>query len=313
MCFSLLDLLTLVFLLSFSTTCSTALTPQGNCTSCLPNPIATTYPFNITGTINATTSILLVSLPYARSLLPARLANSILTHAYNRFNIHPATYPIVLEATIDHNIKFNNTNVVSDFSSLRLTFPFIDLLGDGYSNFRYTGYIYLPASNPTVITGSEAYGDIAIPAFFDPPDAPYKSTHDRKRISFAVYAGNSTSSGHIHGPQEQLVASTLFCDIPHISPAPLAFYKNITNQPLFGNNISVCDNMISLWNTTASTGVYAPQAFTGEVVVSPPIVPRRKAFRGIRGIRAQRAFIENNYLPCESLKGYAGTGTGDSG
>lgn len=292
---------------------SASLAPQSNCTTCLPNPIATIYPFNVTGTINATTSILLVSLPYARSLLPSRFANSILTHAYTRFNIHPSAYPIVIGATIDHDIKFNNTDVVPDFSSIRFTFPFIDRLGDGYSSFRYTGYIYLPGDNPIAIKGSEAYGTTALPAFFDPPDAPYKLTKDGKHISFAVYANSSASSRHTYHNLETLVATTVFRDSASISPVPLAFYKNVTNQPMFGNNTKVCDNMISLWNTTTSTGAYAPRGIIGDVMVSPPLVPKKRVFREVRGIRAERAFIENNYLPCENLQGYSGTGPGDSG
>ncbi|KAI4120945.1 MAG: hypothetical protein LQ338_006654 [Usnochroma carphineum] len=303
-----LQVIVILFVLVVSA--SKYLVPQGNCSTCLPNPVAATYPFNVTGTINATTSILLVSLPYARSLLPSRFANSILTHAYTRFNIHPSTYPIIVEATIDHDIRFNNTNVVPDFSSIRVTFPFIDLLGDGYSNFRYTGYIYLSPDNPIAINGSERYGDIVLPAFFDPPDAPYKRTRDGKAISFAVYTDNSTSSGRGY---QLPVASTLFWNSPTISPVPLAFYKNVTNQPMFGNNTNVCDNMISFWNTTTSTGAYAPQGIVGQVSVSPPLMPGRRVFRGVHGIRAERAFLENNYLPCERLKGYAGTGHGDSG
>ena len=284
--------------------------PQGNCTTCLPNPIATIYPYNVTGTINATTSILLVSISYARSLLPARFADSILTHAYTRFSIPENHYPIVIEATIDHDIRFNNTNLIADFSSVRFTFPFIDLLGDGYSSFRYTGFIYLPADNAFAIGGAEAYGETVLPAFFDPPDAPYEATNYGRQISFAVYSPDITL---IHPEPNRPVARTLFRDSGKIAPVPLAFYKNVTNQPMFGNNTSVCDNMISFWNTTISTGAYEPRGVVGDVLLSPPLVPEGRVFKGVRGIRADRAFIENNYLPCKSLKGYAGTGSGDSG
>ena len=288
----------------------TSIAPQGKCTTCLPNPLATVYPHNVTGTINATTSILLVSIPYARSLLPARFANSILTHAYTRFSIPDNKYPIVVEATIDHDIRFNDTNLLADFSNFRITFPFIDLLGDGYSSFRYTGFVYLPADNAIVIGAAAAYGITALPAFFDPPDAPYKAMNHGRQISFAVYTSNITLT---HPEPYRPVARTLFKDFGSIAPVPLAFYRNVTNQPIFGNNTSVCDNMISFWNTTTSTGAYAPRGVVGDVLVSPPLVPERHVFRGVRGIRAERAFLENNFLPCESLKGYAGTGSGDSG
>ncbi|KAL8997217.1 MAG: hypothetical protein Q9188_006382, partial [Gyalolechia gomerana] len=238
--------------------CSAFLSPQSNCTTCLPNPLARTFPYNVTGTINGTTSVLLVPIPYAQSLLPTRFSKSILTHAYTRFNIPPSAYPIVIEATIDHDIRFNNSVALADFSSLRLTFPFVDLLGDGYSNFRYTSYIYLPSSIPAAIRGAEAYGITVIPAFFDPPDAPYTLTPNSKGkvFSFEVYS-NTSSSCHNH--KNQIVASLNFHSSTTISPFPLSFYKNVTNQPMFGNNINVCDNMLALWNTSTSTGEYAPQ------------------------------------------------------
>ncbi|KAI4268858.1 MAG: hypothetical protein LQ337_007600, partial [Flavoplaca oasis] len=259
--------------------CSVNLSPQANCTSCLPNPIATTYPNNITGTINATTSVILVPLSYARSLLPSRFANSILTNAYTRFNISPTLYPLVVESVIDHDIRFNNSPVLSDFSSFRTTFPFINLLGDGYSTFRYTGFIYLPPSNPIAINGSQGYGYTVLPGYFDPPDAPYKYTRNGRARSFTVFeqTSNSTpSTSHYGLASSRLAGSTLFRTTSSQPPIPLSFYRNITNQIAFGNNSKVCDRMISFWNTSITTGAYEPQAVVGDVLLSPPLVPERK-------------------------------------
>ncbi len=61
-------LLFFVFLL-LSITSPTTLkprAPQSNCGTCAPNPIASIYPSNITGTINATTLVIIVPLTYAR-------------------------------------------------------------------------------------------------------------------------------------------------------------------------------------------------------------------------------------------------------
>ncbi|KAL8895826.1 MAG: hypothetical protein Q9192_003424, partial [Flavoplaca navasiana] len=243
--------------------CSANLSLQANCTSCLPNPIATTYPNNITGTINATTSVILVPLSYARSLLPFRFANSILRNAYTRFNISPTLYPLVVESIIDHDIRFNNSRVLSDFSSFRTTFPFIDLLGDGYSTFRYTGFVYLPPSNPIAINGSQGYGYTVLPGYFDPPDAPYKFTRNGGARSFSVFerTSNSTpSTPHHSPPSSRLAGSTLFRTTSSQPPIPLSFYRNITNQIMFGNNSKVCDRMVSFWNTSITTGAYEPQA-----------------------------------------------------
>ncbi|KAL8713741.1 MAG: hypothetical protein Q9220_002267 [cf. Caloplaca sp. 1 TL-2023] len=278
--------------------------------TCLPNPITSTYPHNVTGVINATTAVIIVPLDYARALLPSRFANSILIKSYTRFNIPPHKYPLVIDATIDHDIRYNNIGVAADFSAFRTTFPFIDLLGDGYSNFRYTGNIYLPPSNVVAINGSKAYGYDVLPAYFDPPDAPYAFAPHSKRHTtyFNVYTNNTTH------PHPHLIASTRFHSDPSIAPIPLSFYKNITNQPMFGNNTAVCDNMITFWNTSVTTGAaYEPQGVVGEVALSPPLVPRKRVFGGVRGVRAQRAFLENNFLECASLRGYGGTGEGDRG
>ncbi|KAL8726119.1 MAG: hypothetical protein Q9166_006911 [cf. Caloplaca sp. 2 TL-2023] len=300
------------YLALFEGPSSAYLLPQTNCTICLPNPIAATYPNNVTGAINATTSVILVPLPYVRSLLPSRFANSILTHAYTRFNIPPTSYPLVVEASIDHDIRYNNIVAAADFSSFRTTFPFIDLLGDGYSSYRYTGYIYLPPKNLVAIQGSEAYGYDVLPGFFDPPDAAYRYAFRRgKNTISAVYTNTSSSRPH-RAPKHDLVASTHFHP-SSTNSIPLSFYKNITNQPMFGNNTAVCDKMISFWNTSVTTGEYVPQTVVGDVLLTPPMVPRAKVWRGVQGVKAQRAFLEVNYLKCESLKGYGGTGSGDSG
>ncbi|KAL8913694.1 MAG: hypothetical protein Q9171_001544 [Xanthocarpia ochracea] len=296
--------------------CSATLPPQAYCSSCLPNPIATTYPQNITGTINATTSVLLVPLPYARSLLPSRFANSILTSAYARFNISTKLYPLVVESVIGHDIRYNNFTIVADFSSFRVTFPFIDRLGDGYSSFRYTGYLYLPPSNPLAINGSQEYGFTVLPGYFDPPDAAYKfASRNSKNTISSVYIPASAPPGsrHYKGSPAKLVGATHFRPNLTPSPVPLSFYKNVTNQIMFGNNTRVCGKMISLWNTSITTGAYEPRAVVGDVLLSPPLVPRRRIWRNVPGVQADRAFLEVNYLSCEELKGWSGTGSGDSG
>ncbi|KAI4108586.1 MAG: hypothetical protein LQ339_002102 [Xanthoria mediterranea] len=318
------SILTVLFSFSLDLCSAHLLRPQANCSSCLPNPIATTYPHNITGTINATTAVLLVPLCYAQSLLPSRFANSILTHAYTRFNIPPTTYPLVVESVIDHDIRYGNIPVAADFSSFRITFPFIDLLGDGYSPFRYTGYIYLPPSNLVAINGSHAYGYTVLPAYFAPPDAPYEfiSRNHRDRL-FQVFepppTTTTTPSHHHHksSPRSKLLGATKFRSAKTTTAQstilPLAFYKNVTNQIMFGNNTAVCDRMMSFWNTSITTGAYEPQHVVGEVALGPPLVPRGKVWRNVPGLKADRAFLEVNYLDCEGLKGWRGTGSGDSG
>lgn len=51
-------------------------------------------------------------------------------------------------------------------------FPFVDLLGDGYSTFCYIPNIFI-SNNPLAIAGAEAYGGKFIVGTFQPPQDPY--------------------------------------------------------------------------------------------------------------------------------------------
>jgi len=78
----------------------------------------------------------------------------------------------VLENTIEHDIRYKGANATADFSSLRFTFPFIDVLNDDSTCFKYTSYICLPPTVPLATVGAETHGITALPVAFDPADAP---------------------------------------------------------------------------------------------------------------------------------------------
>lgn len=59
-------------------------------------------------------------------------------------------------------------------------------------------------------------------------------------------------------------------------------------------------------------GKYAPVPVNGTVRVVPPYYPTTTTFSGVYGYRMDNAFVEKNFVPCESLQGYAGTGPGDT-
>jgi hypothetical protein len=70
-----------------------------------PNPIASLYPMNATGTLNGTISVIPISLKLARELIPSQYR--ILEHAY--LAILPGfpkdMYPAVLQALHDHEVQ----------------------------------------------------------------------------------------------------------------------------------------------------------------------------------------------------------------
>lgn len=148
-------------------------------------------------------------------------------------------------------------------------------------------------------------------ASFDPSDAPYQyaSRKEQQYVDFDVYPANATAP--FHAP---LTASVRSVDYAKSRGFPLAFYKNVTNQPWFGDNQSICDNMKRYWNTSLSKGKdNKPRNVRSVIKLSPPLIPEVTLWKGVAGIQATTAFLENNFLPCEQLKGYSGTGKGDSG
>ena len=47
-------------------------------------------------------------------------------------------------------------------------YPFVDLLGDGYSSFAYSTYILLSSDSVIAQQGAQAYGEIPVPTNFTP-------------------------------------------------------------------------------------------------------------------------------------------------
>lgn len=99
-----------------------------------------------------------------------------------------------------------------------------------------------------------------------------------------------------------------FARVPHSSlhHYPLELYSNITNQPTFAN-ASSCDNMIRLFNTSMSTGEHAPVSVHGRAIGRAfPFNETTHKWADIHGIQVATPFIENNYLDCQTMRGYSG-------
>lgn len=77
--------------------------------------------------------------------------------------------------------------------SAQFRFPFIDVLGDGYSTFSYIPTIFI-SNNLIAIAGTKAYAEDAIVSTFDPPHDPYASVPgDRDgNIYFDVFSLNKS-------------------------------------------------------------------------------------------------------------------------
>ncbi|KAF3913385.1 hypothetical protein ABW20_dc0107499 [Dactylellina cionopaga] len=271
-----------------------------------PNPIYTQYgPIDVTAAINSTLTVVPIPLTQARSIVPAQYG--ILTAAYQEL-LGPEwpsdMYPLVVTSQVEHDIH-GFALVIPDFTTFRLSFPFVDLLNDGYSNFAYAPVNWMNL-NPVGILGLTAYGLFTPPAIVDPPSDPYgyvptaqASAPGEVYFNFTEVGGNKSPTGYVK-----------------LAPAPVGipwnFVRNVTNQPFTGNGI-ICDNQIRIFNTSLTNPPFSPIAVSGSVYLDSNLYPSLKINAdNVKGYLFGAAFLENNFILCPLLKGYRGTGTGDS-
>lgn len=142
---------------------------------------------------------------------------------------------LIVRSILDHDVGLNGTQLIPDFQvglplhtltkplltnrlkSVHIFYPFVDLLGDGYSSFVYGKYLILTGTNTVAIGGSEAYGQIAIPATFKPENNSYAFSHPSRggqEIYLNAYTNESDSA----------VVTTKFKPLPSVGPWPLELY-----------------------------------------------------------------------------------------
>ncbi|KAL5460759.1 hypothetical protein PMIN06_002513 [Paraphaeosphaeria minitans] len=179
-----------------------------------------------------------------------------------------------------------------------LKFPFVDRLNDGASAFKYTPPQLVSAENLIAFLGSTIYGDTVAGSFEPSCDA---------------YASNGPNETYMRAyalvefllPNARPVADMSFRTAARI-PYTIDTFVNVLNQPLFGDGIPLCDNYITLFNTTVTTGEYAPVPVEGTLAVRPPLYPNDEMFEYVYGFQMANAFVERNGVVCGSLKGYSG-------
>ncbi|CRK14762.1 hypothetical protein BN1723_010474 [Verticillium longisporum] len=257
-----------------------------------PNPIFQDYPNNATGVLNMTLAIIPIPLATARQIIPAQYA--ILESAYRSLlpSFPPDMYPVLLQAGHDHDIRFQEFTI-PDFSRSGFEFPFLDLLGDGYSVFRWAPEQMITASNKAAIDGSEAYGTVVHPSTFAPQCDAYATLPGGNTFFKATSNSTYMSFAYSRLPSCKAV------------PYPLSFFKNVTNQPIFVNG-KQCDQMIRLFDTPLSKGAFAPAPVKATIEANVGPFPSATFFNGVFGFQVATPFIENNYLSCDTLKGYQG-------
>ncbi|KAJ0117014.1 hypothetical protein J7T55_003429 [Diaporthe amygdali] len=276
---------------------------QDTCTtSSQPNPIAQQYPNDATGTLNTTLAIVPIPLSTARSIIPSQ--HAILEGAYRSLmpDFPADMYPVLVTAGLDHDIQLAALSInVQDFQRFGWSFPFIDLLGDGYSSFTMAPAQMISADNQVAINGSRAYGTTVYPSKFEPGCEAYA----RLPSGSTYFKGQAADDS---GKYVTLEFSPL--DQGTTNPFPVEVYQNITNQPIFANGTQ-CDRQVRLFNSTINEGQWAPAPVKGTVFSNLEPLSDTEGLGEVFGILVDTPFIEFNMLDCTTLKGYSGTGPGD--
>ncbi|KAL6153991.1 hypothetical protein ACJQWK_01998 [Exserohilum turcicum] len=272
----------------------------GVCQTCTqPNPIAVTYPNNATGVLNGTISVVPISLALARKLIPPQYR--ILEHAYRHLlpSFPKDMYPVVVQAMLDHDIQAFGFKI-PDFSRAGLEFPFLDLLGDNSTSFKWVPSLLITANNSVAIKGSADYGTHTFPATFDSACNAYSGVPDAKRPGTTT--SSSAKSTDATTSNTTAALATLFSATTK-KPYPISFFANVTNQVIFADAKS-CDNQIRLFNTSLSTAPNKIEFVRGSVRAKFWPFDTEHVWNNVYGVRLATAFIENNYLPCENFRGY---------
>ncbi|OTB01753.1 hypothetical protein M426DRAFT_63457 [Hypoxylon sp. CI-4A] len=256
--------------------------PRDSCiTQDAPNQHSQQYPDLATGILNGTTLIVPISLQTARQIIPAEYG--IIEDAYRALlpSFPDGMYPMMAQIVHDHDIKLASMNAsLPDFSRASLEFPFIDVLGDGVTSFRWANTFMMSASNPLAIQGAEGYGISVYPSTFHPSCNAYEASSLLDGATFAhSQSTNSTMDTFMTietSPSRDMV------------PYPLDFIANVTNQPVFGNP-SQCDYYMRLFNSTMASGA-VPVVGKVRTNLEPLIQPQ--IWDGVFGWQVATPFLE---------------------
>ncbi|QDS74349.1 hypothetical protein FKW77_004679 [Venturia effusa] len=178
-------------------------------------------------------------------------------------------------------------------------FPFIDLLSDNETPFRWVPDMFLTSTNELGINASREYGGEVYPATFEPACDDYAPVPASKDGSTYFKASAANAS---------LTAIFTSVSAQKQDQLPTLFFIKVVNQPVFGDG-KFCDGQVRMFNTSLSTGSYAPKAISASIrVVMPTIFTQvpggRMYWDDATGMQVDTPFIEQNLVPCEGFRGY---------
>ncbi|KLU91392.1 hypothetical protein MAPG_09912 [Magnaporthiopsis poae ATCC 64411] len=277
-----------------------------------PNTISAKFPNSATGVLNGSLVVVPIPMADARRAVPPQWGILEGAMRANLPDFPQGMYPLFIQAVQDHDIKMHAFNVsIPDFTRVSLEFPFIDLLNDGYSSFRWAPVMLLSSSNQLAIKGSADYGTKAVPATFTPECDGYQAVASSCSSSAESVPGTTTFTATASDSSSSFSLTVSPDPAPPIS-LPVGFFVNATNQPTFANG-TACSNMIRLFDQSlfANGAGREPRAVAGKVAavgMGPGLLSWTKddAPREAFGIQVATPFAENNYIDCKTLQGYTG-------
>ena len=101
----------------------------------------------------------------------------------------------------------SKASVTDFFTQLtKLMFPFIDLLGDGYSSFTYLNNVLITETNDIALSSILNYGQTPVPATFSPLLEAYQwdESRGKKELTFSTFAAKETAFETHFQPQPTL-------------------------------------------------------------------------------------------------------------
>ncbi|KAK2630021.1 hypothetical protein QTJ16_000841 [Diplocarpon rosae] len=270
-----------------------------------PNPIKGLFPHDVTGNFNGTFIVVPIDYTLARSIVPAEWA--INKDAYRSLlpDLPRDRYPLVVRAGVSHDIG-SPEYVFDDLQTVHVTFPFVDLLGDGYSSFSYNQYRIL-ASLRIDISGHDSYKTMRVPGSMTPNLEAYdlrKLDRELYRIELNVFTENFNTVG---SPKEQ--DKTVSFTMDHftsysVTSNQMDFLKNVTNQPTFTDG-ELCNHQMFLYDTVLSTGDNAPEKVRGSITLAAPLLPVKNTYVTLAsGLKFSAAFRDFHNVPCAKLQGF---------
>jgi hypothetical protein len=147
------------------------------------------------------------------------------------------------------------------------------------------------------IGGAAGLGQEVVPSTFTPSCDAYASA-GRSTTFQAAGVGNAT---------DKFVDLKFSTAGGRGSPYTLAFFRNVTNQPMFFVAGGQCDLMVRYWDTAVSSGSFEPRMVRGDVKANLSPMGRVEE-NGVYGVQVDTAFVEYPPLDCGLLAGYDGSG-----